>query len=96
MDKKHSIYFDKVSDIINAFSFEYKTNKVSEGGYYLDDFIGSFLAKAKKEKRIIDFEVRSICAHVFENKVYGALFVAIYTEECGLETIAVDYEEEHQ
>ena len=96
MDKKWSIYYDKVSDIINAFSFEYRTNRVSEGGYYLDEFIEGFLAKAKREKRIVDYEVRCVCAHVFENKVYGALFVAIYTEECGLETIAVDYEEEHQ
>ena len=94
MDKKWSIYYDKVSDIINAFSFEYRTSRVSDGGYYLDEFIEGFLAKAKREKRIVDYEVRSICAHHLENMRYGALFVAIYTKECGLETIAVDWEEE--
>jgi hypothetical protein len=96
MDKKWSIYYDKVSEIIVAFSFEYKTYRVSEGGYYLDEFIEGFLAKAKREKRIVDYDVRSICAHHFENVRYGALFVAIYTEECGLETIAVDWEEEFE
>lgn len=96
MDKKWSIYYDKVCEIIVAFSFENRTNRVSDGGYYLDEFIEGFLAKAKKEKRIIDYEVRCVCAHVFENVRYGALFVAIYTEECGLETIAVDWEEEFE
>ena len=96
MDKKHSIYYDKVSEIIVAFSFERRTNRVSECGYYLDEFIEGFLEKEKRKKHIIDYEVRSVCAHHFENVRYGALFVAIYTEECGLETIAVDWEEEFE
>ena len=94
MDKKHSIYYVKVKDIINAFSFEYKINRCSESGYYLDEFVEGFLAKVKREKRIIDYDVRSVCVHHFEDVRYGALFVVIYTTECGLETIAIDWEEE--
>ena len=96
MDKKQSIYFEKVSDIINAFSFEYRTNRVSECGYYLENFVEGFLEKEKGKKHIIDYEVRSIYIHHLENMRYGALFVAIYTEDCGLETIAVDWEEEFE
>lgn len=94
MNKKRSVYFEKVNDIIAAFSFEYTTNRISECGYYLDEFVEGFLAKEKREKHIIDYEVHSVCAHSFENKRYGVLFVAIVSDEYGLETIAVDWEEE--
>ena len=94
MDKKHSIYYKKVVDIVDGFSFEYKTSRVSECGYYLDAFIEGFLEKEKRKKHIVDYEIHCVCAHIFENVKYGVLFVAIYTAECGLETAAVDWEEE--
>lgn len=96
MDKKHSIYYKKVGDIVNAFTFEYKTNRVNECDYCLDEFIEGFLEKEKRKKHIVDYEVHCVCTHILENARCGALFVAIYTEECGLETIAVDWEEEFE